>query len=263
MFLYPLSRMTGGVYFEHVHRLLGSLVGLATLVLAVHLWRVDDRRWLRFVGLAAVVLVVAQGLLGGLRVTGHFTLSDDPQVTRPSLGLAVAHGVLGQVFFGLMVAIATVTTRRWRTSAPGGPTAPKTTTGGPDRRLSLWLLGGLILQLSLGAFLRHKDAGLHAHITMAVLVLCLGVWLGSRLVLKHAAEPLLRRLGHSLIHGFVVQLLLGFAALIARNLTTAAGDPHPAAVAVTTVHQAVGALLLATAVLAVLWTRRLDAPGRT
>ena len=27
MFLYPLSRMTGGVYYEHAHRLFGSLVG--------------------------------------------------------------------------------------------------------------------------------------------------------------------------------------------------------------------------------------------
>ena len=36
MFLYPLARMTGGVYLEHAHRLLGSLVGMTTLVLAIH-----------------------------------------------------------------------------------------------------------------------------------------------------------------------------------------------------------------------------------
>ena len=32
MFLYPLSRMTGGIYFEHAHRLYGSLVGLTALL---------------------------------------------------------------------------------------------------------------------------------------------------------------------------------------------------------------------------------------
>ncbi len=254
MFLYPLSRMTGGIYYEHVHRLLGSLVGLCTLVLALHLWRVDDRRWLRRLGLLALLLVVAQGVLGGLRVTGHFTLSDDPQVTRPNLALAVIHGVLGQVFFGLLVTIAAATTRRWRQSA--------TVAGGLDHRLAIWLLGGLVVQLSLGAILRHTDAGLHAHITMAVVVLCLGIWLGSRLVLKHAADPVLRRLGQAAIHGFAGQLLLGFAALIARNLTTPAGQPHPAGVAITTIHQALGALLLATAVLAVLWTRRAGQASR-
>ena len=34
MFLYPPSRMTGGIYYERAHRLFGSLVGLTVLVLA-------------------------------------------------------------------------------------------------------------------------------------------------------------------------------------------------------------------------------------
>lgn len=257
MFLYPLSRMTGGIYYEHVHRLLGSLVGLSTLVLAVHLWRVEPRRWLQRLGVVALVLVVGQGILGGLRVTGHFTLSDDPTVTRPNLALAVIHGVLGQVFFALMVAMTAVTTRRWHTataSNDGGQT---------DRRLSMWLTAALVLQLTLGALLRHTDTGLHLHITIAVLVLCLGVVLGSRLMLRHGTDPLLRRLGHLLVHGFIAQLLLGFAALFGRNLATTNGGPHPVGVAITTVHQALGALLLASAVLAVLWTRRLLRPERT
>ena len=39
MFLFPWSRMVGGVFYEHSHRLLGSLVGLLTLALAAALWR--------------------------------------------------------------------------------------------------------------------------------------------------------------------------------------------------------------------------------
>jgi cytochrome c oxidase assembly protein subunit 15 len=263
MFLYPLSRMTGGIYYEHVHRLLGSLVGLSTVVLAVHLWRVEDRRWLRRLGLLAVILVVAQGVLGGLRVTGHFTLSDDPDVTRPNLALAVIHGIAGQLFFALMVAITAVTTRLWREApvlaraAAPEQARPAAATGALDRRLAAWLLGVLILQLGLGAVLRHTDGGLHAHITVAVLALCLGVVLGSRLVLRHAGRPALRRLGQLLLHGVIAQLIVGFAALFARNLVTGEGQPHPAGVAITTIHQALGALLLAGAVLSVLWTRRL------
>lgn len=45
MFLYPLARMTGNIYYEHTHRLVGALVGLTTIALAVHLWIVWTRRW--------------------------------------------------------------------------------------------------------------------------------------------------------------------------------------------------------------------------
>jgi cytochrome c oxidase assembly protein subunit 15 len=255
MFLYPLSRMTGGIYYEHVHRLLGSLVGLTTLVLAIHLWRTDPRAWLRRLGFGALALVIVQGVLGGLRVTGHFTLSDDPSVTRPNLWLAVLHGITGQIFFGTMVAIAAVTTRGWRDAA-----ATVVAGAGADRKLALWLLGALLLQLSLGSLLRHTDAALHAHITVAVAVLGLGIALASRLILRRRELPVLYRLGHGLLHGLTLQFVLGFAALFVRNLTAADGGPHPADVAVTTVHQATGALLLACAVLAVLWSRRLLRP---
>ncbi|HBP19430.1 MAG TPA: hypothetical protein DEA08_16780, partial [Planctomycetes bacterium] len=91
MFLYPLSRMTGGIYYEHAHRLFGSLVGLTTLVLAVHLVRNDRRRWLKGLAIAAFVAVCVQGLLGGLRVTGKLTLSADAADLSPSTALAVVH----------------------------------------------------------------------------------------------------------------------------------------------------------------------------
>ncbi len=256
MFLYPLSRMTGGIYYEHVHRLLGSLVGLTTLVLAVHIWRTDDRSWLRRLALAALALVITQGLLGGLRVTGHFTLSDDPAVTRPNLWLAVVHGITGQVFFGAMVALTAFTTSAWRTAerVANGSGAQG------DRRLAAILLVLVLMQLTLGSLLRHTDAALHLHITMAVAVLGVGIALGARLALRRGDVPVLKRLGHGFIHGLSVQFVLGFAALFARNLTADDGGPHAADVVITTFHQATGALLLALAVLAVVWTRRLLRP---
>ena len=39
MFLFPVSRWVGGILFEHTHRLMGSLVGFLTIILAVWLWR--------------------------------------------------------------------------------------------------------------------------------------------------------------------------------------------------------------------------------
>src|SRR3972149_1160838 len=67
MFTYPWLEAAWGVFVEHSHRLLGSLVGLMTVVLAVWLWAVDARRWLRWLGVAAVAAVIGQGVLGGLR----------------------------------------------------------------------------------------------------------------------------------------------------------------------------------------------------
>jgi heme A synthase len=106
MFLYPFSRMTGGIYYEHAHRLLGALVGLTTLSLAVHPAMVETRPFVKRMGAAAVVLVVVQGILGGLRVTER------------SLHLAVVHGVTAQVFLSLLVAIAVVRTTTWRSDRP-------------------------------------------------------------------------------------------------------------------------------------------------
>ena len=71
MFLYPLDTWLGGpwqVFVEHGHRLLGALAGLVTIALCIALWRSDERRWVRWLGVAALAGVIVQGLLGGFRV---------------------------------------------------------------------------------------------------------------------------------------------------------------------------------------------------
>src|SRR5438094_8352425 len=69
MFLFPVSKWVGGILFEHTHRLMGSLVGFLTIILAVWLWVREDRPWVRNLGAIAVFGVILQGILGGLRVT--------------------------------------------------------------------------------------------------------------------------------------------------------------------------------------------------
>ena len=101
MFALPIKFWSGGAFFEHSHRLLASGAGFLTTVLAVWLWLKDPRKWMKWLGVAAFLLVVAQGVLGGLRVT----LKMD--------NLGVIHGVVGQSFFILMCAIALFTSRFW------------------------------------------------------------------------------------------------------------------------------------------------------
>ncbi|MEI8310727.1 MAG: COX15/CtaA family protein, partial [Verrucomicrobiota bacterium] len=67
MFLFPVSKWVGGIFYEHSHRLIASGVGLMTLVLAAWILLADPRRWVKYLGAAAFVAVCLQGLLGGLR----------------------------------------------------------------------------------------------------------------------------------------------------------------------------------------------------
>src|SRR5579859_7642702 len=69
MFLFPFHLWTGGIFYEHTHRLLASLVGFLTIVLTAWLWVREPRRWLRWLGVSALLAVITQGVLGGLRVT--------------------------------------------------------------------------------------------------------------------------------------------------------------------------------------------------
>src|ERR1700712_3461638 len=65
MFAFPLDKWVGGIFWEHSHRLLASVVGFLTTVLAIWLWAKDSRSWLHWLGIAAFLLVVLQGVLGG------------------------------------------------------------------------------------------------------------------------------------------------------------------------------------------------------
>lgn len=253
MFLYPLSRMSGGIYYEHAHRLFGSLVGLTTLILALRMQKEETRPWLRRLAWIALVLVILQGILGGLRVTGRFTLSDSPQDTAPSILLAIAHGILGQVFFALMVSIAVFTTVKWQN--PGEVT--RKPSAATDHALTPLVVVVLLAQLILGATVRHVAGGLMIHISLAVLVATLAVTCGVRAWGLYETQPLLQRFGLILTAGTGTQICLGIGALIAREGTLRKTDPTALRVLVTTAHQACGALLLACAVAFMLWSFRL------
>jgi len=157
MFALPIKFWKGGAFFEHTHRLLASAVGLMTTMLAVWLWFRDSRKWMRWLGVLAFVLVALQGVLGGLRVTLHMDQ------------LGIVHGALAQLFFVLICALALFTSRWWNISvAAVCDRRANSVTGATvtDRRYKT--LRGLVLfttilifvQLILGATMRHQHAGL-------------------------------------------------------------------------------------------------------
>jgi heme a synthase len=143
MFLFPVSRWVGGIFYEHTHRLVASGVGLMTVILAISLWRVDPRRWVKVFGFLAVLGVCLQGLLGGLRVV---LIKDE---------IGVFHAMLAQSFFVAISILAVVTGRRfiekrWADYEPH-PTL---------RWWALTITSLVFLQLTLGAIMRHEHVGL-------------------------------------------------------------------------------------------------------
>lgn len=268
MFLYPLSKMTGGIYYEHTHRLFGSLVGLVTIVLAVHTQFVERRRWVRRLAWLALLAVIVQGVMGGLRVTGRFTLSTSPDALAPNLTLAIVHGVFAQVFLCMLVLLRAAVTTTWMSERK----PLRSISAGADLVLGWVLPFFILIQLALGALLRHTQWGLNLHIAMASLVALVGVAGGFRAWGLYPMLPAVSRLGTVLVCLIVAQITLGIVALVATGGEVTAGTaPSRFQVAITTTHQTVGALLLACAVMLTAWKQRLltipdvaaDAPAET
>jgi cytochrome c oxidase assembly protein subunit 15 len=256
--------MTGGIYYEHAHRLFGSLVGLTTLTLTGMILVRDPRRSLKIAGIVASLLVIFQGILGGLRVTGTFTLSTSPEDMTPSTLLAMVHGVTGQLFLALLVGIAVAASPTFR-----GTLAPRATKhAGGERTFSALLVAVVVMQLVLGAYYRHTGAGigLILHITGATLVAVVALVVGLRVWGLHGqgegrVSQILGRHGVWLMCLLGVQLCLGMAALAAIMARGEGEGPGSLEVVFATAHQLTGALLLALSVATALWVRRLLVQG--
>lgn len=242
MFTFPLSKMVGGIFYEHGHRLIASTVGLLTIGLALWLWWKEPRRWLRALGVVSVGAVTLQGVLGGITVLYFLP---DP--------VSVAHAGTAQLFFCLTVAIALVTSPGWR-AGYSGIEDPRL------NRLALATTGAVYGQILLGAVMRHAEAGLaipdfplvfggllppawtpaiaihYAHRVGAGIVLLLILLLARHIRRVHPAAAEFRTPLVALVGLTLAQIGLG-------GWTVLSGK----AVSVTTAHVAAGALVLASA----------------
>ncbi len=245
MFLYPWSKMVGGIFYEHSHRLIGCMVGLLTLTLALLLWLKEPRRSVRRLGAVALAAVVVQGLLGGLRVI------------LPSAGgqLAVIHGSLAQAFFALTVTLALLTSSGWDQR----PQKVMGADSGAMKRLCVLTTGFVYLQVVLGAVLTHAGSLLQPHLLFAVLVTIHVLLLAVRILRHHSDQPKLVRPVTILFGLLVVQLLLGVGSYVARF--TSFDIPHAPLIglALPTTHRVTGALMLASSIVLTLRAYRLSA----
>jgi cytochrome c oxidase assembly protein subunit 15 len=264
LFLYPWTTWFAApwdLFVEHGHRLLGAFVGIITIALVAVVWRSDDRRWMRWLAVAALLLVIFQGILGGMRVR------------LDERTLAMLHGCTGPLFFAVAVAMVVFTSRRWRNGE-----LVKNTASAPIRLLATITCVLVYLQLLLGAVVRHVPVVtepntfamavrfhlfLAAVLTLHIIAL---IWL-----VKRRAKLVKPLAGLATTLGLLItlQLLLGMATWVAKfavpawasgwiahaNVTIADGgwlQTH-----IITAHVAVGSLLLATSLALALYAQRL------
>jgi heme a synthase len=230
MFLFPWSGMVGGILYEHSHRLLGALVGFLTIILAVWLWRAEPRAWLRWLGGIALAAVILQGVLGGMRVV------------LLAQTLAIVHACLAQAFFLLLVSIAFFTSPE----KPGHLAEPPFGYRGRLRRLSVLTTALIYAQVVFGAILRHTGARLDAHLVLAALVAILVIGLATHIWRHYFEEGLIVRPIMLLCGLLIAQLSLGLGAYLVQHTAMAAVATPLVRVSLTTVHLAVGSLMLAT-----------------
>src|SRR5215510_1532527 len=245
MFLYPWSKMVGNIFYEHSHRLVASVVGLLTIALTVALWRSERRHWLRWLGVAALLLVILQGVIGGLRVV----LLENT--------LAIFHAAFAQAFFALTISLAIFTSAAWSVEPQEKPIAD----GGRLGRLCAVTTGLIYVQGIFGAVLRHTGERIDAHLFFAALVALHVVFVLVRIMKVHGNLPKLTRPACVLGALLLLQLLLGIGSYFGK-FTSMLGLSSGILVMLTTTHLVTGALMLATSLMLTLRTYRLSTTSK-
>ncbi len=243
-----------GFLIEHTHRLAGYIVGCCVIVLAIGLWRSHPRRLLGWLGIAALLAVIAQGLLGGFRVRLNALVGTD---------LALVHGCFAQLVFGLLVGLAVLTSRNWSKVA-----VPSFALGDIIRlrRWSLLTTGFVYGQLILGGFVRHTASGLgqRGHLLTAFAVLAMVVWLEKLIFESNASDGRLAFAGIVLATLVILQIGLGVEAWMIKFSGGMVADLKPITPPqgfVRTAHFLAGSGIFATTVGISLWTCRRQAPA--
>jgi cytochrome c oxidase assembly protein subunit 15 len=233
--------MEGGVLYEHGHRMVATTVGLLTIVSMIWLFRAESRKWLRWLGVIALVAVIIQGVLGGLTVL--FLLP---------WWISTSHACLAQLFFSTTVAIVLFTSEWWLR----GPALADEDPRYPVRGLSLAAPLCVLVQLFLGAAARHKAIGSIFHIAWAPVATGVILWVSLRILLHYAHNRELRLASLTLLAITFCQVFLGIGAYMSRIAYADAVQPMPVMVALTVIHVATGALTMAASVALAILVRR-------
>ncbi len=216
-----MPEMTGGVFWEHLHRLVaGGLVLLFGLSTWLAKTPTQDQPWIFRACLAGLGLLIVQSIFGGLTVI--YRLPD--LISTTHLGLAF-------IFLALVTVLASATGPLKTFESPLGETANRITI------LASASAALIFVQSLIGGLVRHMDAGMacpdaplclgelvpplvNSTITLhfthrligivaALLIIGLSIW-----ILRVSAPKPLRRLGLLAAALVVTQVIIGFVSVL-------------------------------------------------
>jgi cytochrome c oxidase assembly protein subunit 15 len=255
--LYKIPPMVGGIKYEHGHRMLAEFAGFLTIVFAVWTQMKDPRPWMKKLGWTALVLVIIQGIFGGLTVKHLLPWY-----------VSTIHGMVAQTFFSLSMLLVIFNGRRWTETIPT-PTQQKS--GFDLRQLSWLVVAAVYMQLFFGAAFRHSATWKIAsndfvfpfkfHVYGAVIATIILFWVAIRAMTGYSEIKPIRGMGIAILALLLIQVSLGITSYFVRVLNGRdVTAPTAAMVAVTVAHVAVGALLLAHCFMLAVQARRYLAP---
>ena len=134
--------MVGGIFYEHGHRIVATIVGFFTMVQAIWLGFSQEPQWLKKLGFFALGMVILQGLFGGITVLFFLPAP-----------ISIIHGILAQTFFitTIVLAYGLSIERSKRTEISGSSGV---------KRGAVIMCGLVYVQLILGALMRHTASGM-------------------------------------------------------------------------------------------------------
>jgi len=155
-----VPEMTGGVFWEHLHRLVAGGLVLIFMAATYMAWKPEaGRPAIRMWAVAGIVLLLVQSLFGGLTVL--MQLPD---------AVSTTHLALAFLFLALVTGLTVVTSPGWSGSGSGSGAGTHLL---ELRTLAVFGAGLTFFQSVLGAAVRHMDAGL----VCPDVPLCLGQWI--------------------------------------------------------------------------------------
>lgn len=144
MLTFPFSDMVGGIFYEHLHRLVATIIGMMTIILALGLGFSNRPAWLKKLGYSALGIIILQGMLGGITVLYFLPPA-----------ISIFHGMLAQGFLVLTLVIGYSLSKEREHRISENPHGIESL-----MRPAYFLGIAVVIQLFLGALMRHTGSGL-------------------------------------------------------------------------------------------------------